>query len=497
MSVDFLYMVDIIPGTSLFADNNSANNGSSWNYERLTLPLPAATTVEVEFQVDMGVQAFKGKFNPATDAVKLAGNFNGWNNGADVMTDLDGDTVYTITKSFNAGENLVFKFIKGADGWEQDPNREYTVPATNSIFLDFFDRDGSYQLLTPVQITFACNMEFEIVSGRFNPATDTLSARGSFNGWSNQWPMSPSVGDPNVYEVTKTLQTFEGETFNYKYAYLTGLGTNWEGDPNKTYTVTNSDITSGFGYVLRTYNDATLATVTNQPCTIKFTVNMAGAVSAINLQPFSSITSVSLCGANSPLIWPDGGWPDVDINKTILLFDDGTNGDVTAGDNIWSKEVVFPQYSPLRIQYKYGANWGLPTNNGGNDNENGVGADHFINLTPEMTYGIVQNVFGTMGDHPVVTEVVDQLPGIPTVYDLVQNFPNPFNPSTSIRFSIPEAGLVTLKVFSLLGEEVATLISEYKNAGNYNVQFDASSLTSGVYVYRISTGNYTDRKSVV
>jgi hypothetical protein len=179
------------------------------------------------------------------------------------------------------------------------------------------------------------------------------------------------------------------------------------------------------------------------------------------------------------------------------MFDDGTNGDVSAGDNIWSKEVVFPQYSPLRIQYKYGANWGLPTNGGGNDNENGVGADHFIDMTKDMTYATVANVFGTMGDHPLITGVTDQLPGIPTVYDLVQNFPNPFNPSTSIRFSIPEAGVVTLKIFNLLGEEVATLINEYKNVGNYDVKFDASKLTSGVYVYRINAGNFTTSKKMM
>jgi hypothetical protein len=497
MYVHFVYMIDDIPGTSLFASNNTGNNNTSWNYDVLALEAPAVTTVNVEFQVDMGVQAFKGKFNPATDAVKVAGNFNGWNNGADVMTDLDGDTVYTITKALNPGDTLYFKFIKGADGWEQDPNRQYVVPAVGGVFSDFFDRDNSYQILTPVNITFACNMEFEIVSGRFNPAADTLSARGSFNGWSSAWVMAPSVGDPNIYEVTKSINTFDGEVFNYKYAYIHGPATSWENDPNKTYTVTAADISSGFAYALRTYNDATLSTVTNNPCTIKFTVDVSSAVSAINLQPLAPVTDVRICGANYPLQWPAGGWPNADSTFTIKLFDDGTNGDVAAGDQIWTREVTFPQYSPLRIQYKYGANWALPTNQGGNDNENGVGADHFINLTPDMTYGVVNNIFGTMGDHPVITDVTDQLPGVPTVYDLVQNFPNPFNPSTSVRFSIPEAGLVTLKVYSLLGEEVATLVNEFKNAGNYNVNFDASGLTSGVYVYRISAGNYTASKKMM
>jgi hypothetical protein len=340
-------------------------------------------------------------------------------------------------------------------------------------------------------------MEFEIVSQRFNPATDTLSARGSFNGWSGDWIMDPSVGDPNIYEVTKTVNTFEGETFNYKYAFLHNGGTNWEGDPNKTYTVTASDISSGFAYALRTYNDATLETVTNQECTIKFTVDVSNAISSINLQPLAPVTNVRLCGAVPPLVWPTGGWPDADITVTLECFDDGTNGDVTAGDNIWSREVTFPQYSPLRIQYKYGANFGLPTNQGGNDNENGVGADHFINLTPTMTYGIVNNIFGTMGDHEVVTSITDKLPGLPSSYDLAQNFPNPFNPSTSIQFSIPEAGLVTLKVFTLLGEEVTTLVNEYVNAGSYNVNFDASKLTTGVYFYNIKVNDFSTTKKMI
>ena len=63
------------------------------------------TAQTVEFQVDMGVQAYKGLFNPAADTVKIAGNFNDWNNGSDVLTDIDGDTIYTITKTFTHRED--------------------------------------------------------------------------------------------------------------------------------------------------------------------------------------------------------------------------------------------------------------------------------------------------------------------------------------------------------------------------------------------------------
>ncbi len=73
---------------------------------------------------------------------------------------------------------------------------------------------------------------------------------------------------------------------------------------------------------------------------------------------------------------------------------------------------------------------------------------------------------------------------------LDQNYPNPFNPSTKISYSIMEEGFVTLKVYNILGKEIATLVNENKAAGKYEVQFDASMLTSGIYLYRIQAINF-------
>ncbi len=86
---------------------------------------------------------------------------------------------------------------------------------------------------------------------------------------------------------------------------------------------------------------------------------------------------------------------------------------------------------------------------------------------------------------------------IPNNYSLEQNYPNPFNPSTVINFSIPESGLVTLKVFNILGQEVAELINDVKTVGNYAIAFDASSLTSGMYIYRIQSGSYSATKKML
>jgi hypothetical protein len=82
-------------------------------------------------------------------------------------------------------------------------------------------------------------------------------------------------------------------------------------------------------------------------------------------------------------------------------------------------------------------------------------------------------------------------------YELFDNYPNPFNPSTKISYSIKEEGLVTLKVFDILGKEIATLVNENKPAGIYEAEFNASQLPSGIYIYKIQAGNFTDVKKML
>ncbi len=82
-------------------------------------------------------------------------------------------------------------------------------------------------------------------------------------------------------------------------------------------------------------------------------------------------------------------------------------------------------------------------------------------------------------------------------YELQQNYPNPFNPSTKIRFSIPSNEFLTLKVYNVLGSEIVTLIDNKLNAGSYEVDFNATGLTSGVYFYTLSTNNFTNTRKMI
>jgi hypothetical protein len=84
-----------------------------------------------------------------------------------------------------------------------------------------------------------------------------------------------------------------------------------------------------------------------------------------------------------------------------------------------------------------------------------------------------------------------------TTYSLDQNFPNPFNPTTIIRYTLPRASAVTLSVFNMLGQQVALVVDTYQDAGNYNVRFDASGLASGVYLYRLKAEGFVQSRRLL
>lgn len=93
-------------------------------------------------------------------------------------------------------------------------------------------------------------------------------------------------------------------------------------------------------------------------------------------------------------------------------------------------------------------------------------------------------------EYEVSNPVPERIENIPVFSTLEQNYPNPFNPLTKIKFRITETSFVTLKVFNLLGQEVASLVNEVKNPGKYEVEFDGSGLSSGVYIYSLKTNNF-------
>jgi len=113
-----------------------------------------------------------------------------------------------------------------------------------------------------------------------------------------------------------------------------------------------------------------------------------------------------------------------------------------------------------------------------------------------FTTTLLSTAYVFVGEPPQITAV--RSPGtLPGRYRLEQNYPNPFNPTTDIGFRIADFGLVRLAVYDLLGREVAVLVNEKKSPGSYSVRFDASSLASGIYLYRLQAGNFVSTSKMV
>ncbi|MBI5470742.1 MAG: T9SS type A sorting domain-containing protein [Ignavibacteriae bacterium] len=130
----------------------------------------------------------------------------------------------------------------------------------------------------------------------------------------------------------------------------------------------------------------------------------------------------------------------------------------------------------------------------------GVGGTRYVAATPTHVYyfyygGATQvGVYRTAGLPSAVREVASE---IPNGFSLEQNYPNPFNPSTRIAFAVQVSGFTSLRVYDVLGKEVATLVNENLNAGSYETTFDASGLASGVYFYRLEAGAFSLTKRLM
>jgi hypothetical protein len=155
------------------------------------------------------------------------------------------------------------------------------------------------------------------------------------------------------------------------------------------------------------------------------------------------------------------------------------------------------KFNPLGVQ-QWAINYNGPNN--GSDMANALAIDDSGSV---FVAGYSRGDTGAQGydyatiKYSIPVGLINNTGTIPSYYNLSQSYPNPFNPVTSISYSIPRAGHVELKIYNVLGEETAVLVNEMKQPGIYKVNFDASNYASGVYFYRITSGDFTDVKKMV
>ncbi len=126
-----------------------------------------------------------------------------------------------------------------------------------------------------------------------------------------------------------------------------------------------------------------------------------------------------------------------------------------------------------------------------------VDGSNNVYVAGNSTYGIIGNVYSLVKYEQPMVGVVEDRAIFPNKFLLSQNYPNPFNPSTTIRFELPKESFVTMKVYNVLGQEVTTLVNEKREAGRYEVEYNASGLTSGVYFYRLQAGKFIETNKLM
>jgi hypothetical protein len=190
-----------------------------------------------------------------------------------------------------------------------------------------------------------------------------------------------------------------------------------------------------------------------------------------------------------------GDWDYPRATQPEVLFD-GTIYHMFYGGGVWQEQRIGYATSPDKITWTKDT-----TNNPVLDlGSPGGWDDHYVNITSVIidTADLIFRMWYTgsqnpnyylphigYAESPIITGIADKiLNDIPQGFVLSQNYPNPFNPVTTIEFSIPKSEFVTLKIYNLLGQEVATLVSEKLTPGNYKYTWDASGFASGVYYYK-------------
>ncbi len=473
----------------------------------------------VTFSVDMGVQVFKGLFDPSTQDVVIRGDFQvdagdaggNWQGAYFEMADADGDTIYTLTVLFpdsTEGKSYEHKFvIPDPETWEGAPNRPFTVAAPNVILPTvWFGDDSSYLVPVTNTIDFTADISGILgigAGGAFDDAQDSLLVNGL--DWDGLGTLISPAADrrmvkdlftPGIYTTSLTFKgTADSTKWKFK-AYPDARFSNggWETTPDRWYVYQADGSTTVLPTIVP--NIQPLYDPIASDVDIIFTVDLTDAVNRYNDLPIplNELEFVGIRGSADFLgSWITGGnWVPSDTVDGLYMK---VLTDI--GNNQWQVTLTAPAGTPGGVySYKFAAMYpGADTINSSSsplDNEAPSGINHDFTLVDSPT-PIIQDVLW-LTRATDVQQIDDMIPG---TFELAQNYPNPFNPSTTIRYNLPEAGFVTLKVFNALGEEVALLVNQEQTAGVFEATFDASFLSSGIYFYRMESGTFVDTKKMI
>ena len=483
----------------------------------MTMAWPAAHATNVTFQVNMNIQIELGAFVVGTHQVVVRGTLNNWSGNDNLCTDGDADGIYTGTWDLTEGDHEYKYVIIGgeSDQWESVANRTFALGADPVVLPVVYFNDISTGASADVEVNFRVNMQVQQLTGTFDPATDWVVVRGNHNNlgnWGGAVRLIEETGNPGVYSLWIQFTDLpQNVAMEYKFVILADGDVNqasWESSSNRSFTPTGEEPDllpppsgNDFGEIMPElvyFSNIGPEDIITNDLNVIFQVDAAplfGRLEEVgyiyDVQTQDTIYAVSDLQAAGFF----NNWPWGSFGQEYFMNDGGANGDLVADDTVWSVTVLFPAGSPRILIYKYGANQ--------LDVEAGFARNHERQLDDSQpTFRMDIDCWGSpdtlyQGWACVYSGIGDENAGQVNSYSLSQNFPNPFNPSTTINFVLPRADEMTLSVFDILGREVSVMKLGVMEAGSHNVHFDGAGFASSIYFYTLSSPNFTATRKML
>jgi hypothetical protein len=392
-----------------------------------------------------------------------------------------------------------------------------------------------------VVINYRADMSTAIANNGFTPG-DTVIAIGGWNltgGDVYRTTRLIKQGFTNVYAATDTVATNLGINFQYKY-YVVKDGIEYREifydftDPSggssaekRKVEITGTPITvednsDDPASLRRKPNFRNLATP-QQDLAVNFTCDLRPAYYQVlagdTLVAIQGGTSYDVTNPDDVYSWgvringpATGTWQawgiTLDNDTTRMMYDDGTHGDQVAGDTIFTSPAYMYYADPdsgdiIGQEFKFGVR--------GGDNEGGYGNNHIENLDDTTPTSYIHAQFGSIDplfywawdfENGTVSGLGDEDAELPKKFALYQNYPNPFNPTTNFKFDLPAKSHVKLIIYNVLGQEVARVVDDNLNAGEYALTWNGMDqhgklISSGVYFYKLQTDHNTAVKKLI
>jgi hypothetical protein len=415
-----------VPGTSLYQNtvehpgtagsiqsykfwHNGSGTGSNWESDenRYFYLSDSAQTVSryfndvwaggppipVTFQVNMGVRLANGTFDPAIHEIGVRGSFQGWSSGSSLTVSPTDTNIFIGTFDITTvppGNFIQYKFY--ANGWESRANRLAIVPqSAGTLPIVFFNDE------TPnaIPVTFQVDMSF---APGFNPDTDTVEARGTFqspNTWSGGFTLTNAPGS-YIYSGTTNVAHLPGTAEQYKFVFVDStFNTQWESIDNRSFVLADS---AQVLPVVMFNNFSNTNDVLQVDTYVTFSVDMSGATTK-SLEnrtiPFDPQTMSVFINGDFLGWW---GWNSPPAQYQLI--------EAAPGSLIYTNTILVRRGSLVALTYKYGVDTYMVDANSNSDTEAGFGQNHVRYVrTVGGTTVLPTDTFGVMEVEPLVGSV--------------------------------------------------------------------------------------------